>query len=590
MADSSTEVSNPQFLGWVEEWVNSAKERNAHSLTTYNRAYHALKACPIRFEHPAELEQLKGFGPKLCARLTEKLQTHCKNSGTAMPEHPKAKKAAEQARQAQVQGDGEPMTKKPKKARAPKLYVPAYRSGAYALVLGLSTLDEDSLTGMTKAELIEAAEPHCDASFTAPSDPTKFYTAWNSMKTLIQKELVVERGRPLRRYALTDDGWEVARRTKKTKEFSKDNETVADSSQAVREGFDWQSKAIAATPGATSAVPPDMFEPSEPGSSYQNIVADGQVISSDSALPAFIPIRIPPGSFEVKLLLDIREVRAKTDRDYMQQELAKLGVPPIMRALELGDAQWIAKCHDPDLLSRHGLQGDEVVLDWIVERKRLDDLLSSIKDGRFHEQKFRLKRSGVKKVVYIIEQIAMDLTEQQADSINTAIASTQVSNGYFVKRTERMDETIRYLAKMTSMLKKIYEQKPINIIPTEIITARNYLPLLGYLRRKEPTLSYHVTYPAFASLASKSDMMTLKDIFLKMLMTMKGITGERALAIQERWKTPHDFVKAFEAWGTGVAGQKRKREFLHREMGDLVASKAVGKDLSSKIAEVWGDV
>ncbi|KAG9257066.1 uncharacterized protein F5Z01DRAFT_671514 [Emericellopsis atlantica] len=585
MADSS-EVPNPQFLAWVEEWVNSAKERNAHSLTTYNRAYHSLKACPIRFEHPAELEQLKGFGPKLCARLTEKLQAHCKDNGTVMPEHPKAKKAAEKARQVQEQGDGEPVAKKPKKARAPKQYVPAYRSGAYALVLGLSTLDEDSLTGMTKAELIEVAEPHCDASFTAPSDPTKFYTAWNSMKTLIQKELVFERGRPLRRYALTDDGWEVARRTKQTKEFNKDNESLP---QGAREESVVESEATSNIQQAPSA-PPDMFEPTEPSSSYQNIVTEGQVISSDSALPSFLPVRIPPGSFTVKLLLDIREVRAKTDRDYMQQELAKLGVPPIMRALELGDAQWVAKCHDPDLLSKHGLQGDEIVLDWIVERKRLDDLLSSIKDGRFHEQKFRLNRSGVKKVIYIIEQIAMDLTEQQADSINTAIASTQVSNGYFVKRTEKMDDSIRYLAKMTSMLKKIYEKKPINIIPTQIITARNYLPLLGYLRRKEPTLSYHVTYPAFASLASKSDMMTLKDIFLKMLMTMKGVTGERALAIQERWKTPHDFAKAFEVCGTGAAGQKRKREFLHREMGDMVASKAVGKELSSKIAEVWSDV
>jgi hypothetical protein len=32
----------------------------------------------------------------------------------------------------------------------------------------------------------------------APPDPTKFYTAWNSMKTLIQKDLVYEHGRPLR--------------------------------------------------------------------------------------------------------------------------------------------------------------------------------------------------------------------------------------------------------------------------------------------------------------------------------------------------------------------------------------------------------
>lgn len=36
------------------------------------------------------------------------------------------------------------------------------------------------------------------------------------MKTLVQKDLVYEHGRPLRRYALSEEGWEVAKRIKKT--------------------------------------------------------------------------------------------------------------------------------------------------------------------------------------------------------------------------------------------------------------------------------------------------------------------------------------------------------------------------------------
>ena len=99
-----------------------------------------------------------------------------------------------------------------KKPRKPKPYVPTFRSGPYALVLGLGTQDENASQGMTKAHLIEVAQPYCDSSFTAPPDPTKFYTAWNSMKTLIQKDLVYEHGRPLRRYLLSEEGWEVAKR------------------------------------------------------------------------------------------------------------------------------------------------------------------------------------------------------------------------------------------------------------------------------------------------------------------------------------------------------------------------------------------
>lgn len=103
-----------------------------------------------------------------------------------------------------------------KKPRKQKSYVPGLRSGPYALLLGLGTLNEHSSQSMTKAQLVEAAQPYCDASFTVPTDPTKFYTAWNSMKTLVQKELVYEHGRPLRKYALTEEGWEVARKIQKT--------------------------------------------------------------------------------------------------------------------------------------------------------------------------------------------------------------------------------------------------------------------------------------------------------------------------------------------------------------------------------------
>ena len=72
------------------------------------------------------------------------------------------------------------------------------------------------MQGLSKNEIIELAQTYCDSSFTAPSDPTKYFTAWNSVKTLIEKDLVIERGRPLRVYTLTDDGCEVARRIRST--------------------------------------------------------------------------------------------------------------------------------------------------------------------------------------------------------------------------------------------------------------------------------------------------------------------------------------------------------------------------------------
>ncbi|TDZ65892.1 Crossover junction endonuclease MUS81 [Colletotrichum trifolii] len=590
MSGAHEQYANPLLLDWVKEWLDTARERGMKSVTTYRNAYESLKACPITFTHPRQLVQLKGFGDKLSSRLTDKLKEHCEANGLPMPKNPRLSKADRASLGGAAADDGDEPPP-PKKARKAKPYVPAYRSGAYALVLALSTLDQDA--SITKANLIELAQEHSDSSFTAPSDTTKYYTAWNSMKTLMEKDLVCEKGRPQRRYSLTDEGWEVARRIKHTAESNGAGGVVPGPS--TRPDVATPDPAAQTASGGRDTSPsPDPAEPAEPHvqtkSVYDGVVADGPAVTDD-ALPNFTPIRLSPGSFTVHLALDIREVRAKKDRDYMRDELTKKGVQPIMRALDIGDAQWVAKCHDPDFLSQHGAEGDEIVLDWIVERKRLDDLVSSVKDGRFHEQKFRLRKSGVKNVVYVVEEISMDSQYYQKveEMIQSSIASTQVVNGYFLKRTQKMDDTIGYLARMTFLLKKMYERKPLSVIPTTVLTAKNYLPLLQNLREKEPTTGYYITYPAFASLASKSEMTTLRDVYLKMLMTTRGITGEKALEIQKRWKTPHELIKAFEECGTGEQGIKRKREMVINGLPNLVGRKRIPKPVSQRLAEIWGD-
>lgn len=596
MAPSDDECANPLLLSWVKDWYDTARERNSKGSTTYKHAYTSLKACPIAFDHPYQLQQLKGFGPKLCERLTVLLQQYCDENSLPMPEHPmasrKRKGAGKTARSGEIPDDDDdddqagPSTKKPRKT---KQYVPAYRSGAYALVIALSTMEEDAPVGMSKQDLIDAAQPNCDSSFTVPSDPTKFYTAWNSIKTLLTKELVYERGRPTKRYALTDEGWEVARRIQETMAGAGTSQV-----HTIELGGD-ATTSRGSGPRQTSFATrsgEQLDEILDEKPNYDDVVAYGPAVSSHSSFPTFTPIILKPGTFSVHLVLDIREIRTKTDRDYMQEELTKKGVRPIMRALELGDAQWVAKCHDPDLLRRSGSEGDEVVLDYILERKRLDDLIGSITDGRFHEQKFRLKRSGLKHVTYIIEEISMDPNRfsKYEEAVESAIASTQVVDGFFVKKTQKMDDTIPYLVRMTEMLKKKYESRPLKVIPTRVITAQNYLPLLKHLRETEPGSDYYITYPAFASLASKSEMLTLRDLFLKMLMCIRGVTGEKAIEIQKTWKTPNDFVKAFERCGSGEEGRKRKRELVFNQLGSKVKSKQIGKAVSAKIAEVWGAI
>ncbi|CAG8124290.1 unnamed protein product [Penicillium salamii] len=574
----SEDCANPLLLGWIKEWLDQARERNSKGVTVYKKAYESMKACPLEFQHPSQAQQLNGLGPKLCDRLTDKLKAHCDENGLPMPQPP------EKGGKRNSGGTEDQPAKKPRKT---KPYVPTLRSGPYAILLGLGTQSENASQGMTKAQLIEVAQPYCDSSFTAPPDPTKFYTAWNSMKTLVQKDYVCEHGRPLRRYLLSEEGWEVAKRLQKTLPGAAQNTTSGPSTESQQTAADGRNSP------EEDANPPDVEE---------NL--------SKEDMDNIQPIMIPPKSFTIELVLDTREVRTSTDRDYISGELIKQGITPQVRALEVGDAMWVAKCNDPEFLKSHGEESDEVMLDWIVERKRLDDLIGSIKDGRFHEQKFRLRRSGIKNVIYLIEEFTVthaDSTSgsaaQYQEMVASAIASTQVLNEYFIKKTKHLDESIRYLARMTLLLRKMYgvedpsggesnhvestvpaaQISKIGLIPGRRLANDSYLTILENLRSRDPSSTYGVSFSTFSALTSKSDTLTLRDVFLKMLMCTRGVTGEKALEIQQIWPTPRHLMEAYAA-----LEPKQRETMIVTRMAELVGRKKVAKDLSKRIAEIWG--
>lgn len=147
--------------------------------------------------------------------------------------------------------------------------------------------------------------------------------------------------------------------------------------------------------GSTSSIEPPLeqqisFKAQRPAprlSSHVQLahpLAESSASADNLSLPDFDPskgITFPAGSYEIILVLDTREIESKSNRDRFSEKLADKGVKLETRALRLGDVCWIAKRLD-------GLGGeeDECVLDYVLERKRLDDLCSSMRDGRYHEQ------------------------------------------------------------------------------------------------------------------------------------------------------------------------------------------------------------
>ena len=105
---------------------------------------------------------------------------------------------------------------------------------------------------------------------------------------------------------------------------------------------------------------------------------------SSVAAPAFTPfdtskaVIMRPGEFTVKICYDHREHR------YAKQFNDQAGA--VKCDLALGDVVWVACRNIPSGIK----ENDTIVLDAIVERKTLPDLVVSVKDHRYDDQKVGL--------------------------------------------------------------------------------------------------------------------------------------------------------------------------------------------------------
>ena len=146
----------------------------------------------------------------------------------------------------------------------------------------------------------------------------------------------------------------------------------------------------------------------------------------------------------MKLQVDYREKRLiKLLEAYVNQFNFK-NITIEIEKLDLGDA---IICDD---------DGKEKI---IMERKSLNDLASSIKDGRYVEQSHRLTNYPIHNhnIIYIIEgnlSIWENRYKVQANTLYSAIFSLNYYKGFSVIKTIDITETAEYLLRMCDKLNR----------------------------------------------------------------------------------------------------------------------------------------
>ncbi|EGD79223.1 hypothetical protein PTSG_12964 [Salpingoeca rosetta] len=290
---------------------------------------------------------------------------------------------------------------------------------------------------------------------------------------------------------------------------------------------------------------------------------DSPTASGRTTASAFV---LQPGAFDIVLLVDVMEhTGSRRDKGIIQKRLSDLGVACEVRKLSVGDFIWIARERTSPVLGQlHPPPRREIALDYVVERKRIDDLASSIMDGRFSEQKRRLAACTAKHPIYLIEHYGRgDSARLPAATLRQAVDNAYCQ-GFFVKETASLNATVAYLTLVTRFLEQSMQQRP------AIARGRGARALL----KNFPSAHVGDEFGEFNESNVKSPEMTASQMLMTQLMHISGLTQEKAVAIVSRYPTMAAITKAAheqELQKTLAAMEFTTRQGTTRKIGPTLA-------------------
>jgi ERCC4-type nuclease len=217
----------------------------------------------------------------------------------------------------------------------------------------------------------------------------------------------------------------------------------------------------------------------------------------------------------------------------------------------------------------------------IIERKSIADLLSSIKDGRYEEQSYRL--NGVNhhnhNIIYLIEgdvnKTNRFKTDNQIEKLTaySAMFSLNYYKGFSLFRSFSMEETANIVCNMAYKMGKDLAKKPYyqnkNIIAiNNVLDSSCNIILEKEEVEQEDIIEKDVTEKDYVEVVKKvkKDNITPENIGEIMLCQIPGISSVTALAIMEKYKSIPTLIKELESNNdsmkdlsyTNAKGQVRK--------------------------------
>ena len=202
--------------------------------------------------------------------------------------------------------------------------------------------------------------------------------------------------------------------------------------------------------------------------------------------------------------------------------------------------------------------GDIVITDeyentlMIIERKTLNDLLASIKDGRYKNQSQRLNAINIENnsIVYLIEGNVMfpNITTTQRDQILSSCFSLTHTKGFSLYKSTNLQESAEYILRVCyKFFKNETSKQETNSISTEklIDFSENKVCLSNDTDKVNE--SNDEKKSSSCSLIDikkmkKNKHINSENIHIMMLCQVPGISEKTGTMIVEQYKSSYDFI------------------------------------------------
>ena len=166
----------------------------------------------------------------------------------------------------------------------------------------------------------------------------------------------------------------------------------------------------------------------------------------------------------------------------------------------------------------------------IIERKTVDDLVASIKDGRYKEQKIRLlqlQKEGMQ-IIYIIEgDINSKVGRIGPKTFRSVIINGIIRDGIYTYVSSGIENTVDFLMKtykMISMNESIFNKNN-SSNNNKILNENEYASCIK---------------------KAKKDNLTIRVCFINQLSQIPGVSSKMAIAISEQFPNMMELIRNVE--------------------------------------------